>query len=137
MSIRYLLDTCVLSEPVARHPNRAAVARIQARQAEIATATPVMHELWFGCERMSSSRKRDLLAAYLDALSALPVLSYDSLAARRHAEERARLEAIGQVPCFVDGQIAAIAEVNGLVLVTRNVRDFARFCDLEVEDWFA
>ena len=67
-------------------------------------AAPVIHELWFGCHRMAPSRKRDLLEAYLDALSALPILSYDTRAARRHAEERARLESIGKVPSFVDGQ---------------------------------
>lgn len=136
MSIRYLLDTCVLSEPVRRHPNQTVMTRIQDHQDEVATAAPVMHELWLGCERIPPSRKRDLLAAYLVALSDLPVLSYDRVAARRHAEERARLESIGQAPSFVDGQIAAIAEVNGLVLVTRNVRDFARFSNLEVDDWF-
>ena len=35
----------------------------------------------------------------------------------------------------VDGQIAAIARVNELVLVTVNVKDFARFKDVEVENW--
>jgi tRNA(fMet)-specific endonuclease VapC len=35
----------------------------------------------------------------------------------------------------VDGQIAAIALVNNLVLVTRNSSDFARFAGLKVETW--
>lgn len=39
------------------------------------------------------------------------------------------------MPC-VDGQIAATALTHGLVLVTRNVRDFAPFDGLTVEDWF-
>ena len=78
-----------------------------------------------------------LLEAYLDGLSALPVLPYDTRAARRHAEERARLEALGQTPSFVVGQIAAIAAVNELVLVTRNADDFVRFSGIEIEDWFA
>lgn len=112
------------------------MAHIYDRQEQIATAAPVIHELWFGCRRMAPSSKRDLLEAYLDALHDLPVLPYDRRAARRHAEERARLEAIGWMPSFVDGQIAAIAEVNELVLITRNVDDFARFSGLQVEDWF-
>jgi predicted nucleic acid-binding protein len=37
----------------------------------------------------------------------------------------------------VDGQIAAIAAVNDLVLVTRNVRDFSGFAGLDVESWFS
>ena len=39
------------------------------------------------------------------------------------------------VPDRAIGQIAAIARVNGLVLVTRNVSDFSSFVDLEVEKW--
>jgi tRNA(fMet)-specific endonuclease VapC len=35
----------------------------------------------------------------------------------------------------VDGQIAAIAYANDLILVTVNTRDFAPFKDLQVEDW--
>jgi tRNA(fMet)-specific endonuclease VapC len=137
VSACYLLDTCVLSEPIARHPNAEVVARILDHQGEIASAAPVIHELRFGCCRLPASRKRALLEAYLDALAALPVHPYDERAACWHAKERARLEAAGSPASFVDGQIASIAKVNNLVLVTRNVGDFTRFSDLEIEDWFA
>ena len=36
---------------------------------------------------------------------------------------------------YADSQIAAIAATNGLVLVTSNRKDFARFEGLFVEDW--
>ncbi len=42
----------------------------------------------------------------------------------------------GQTPLFVDGQIAAIAKQNDLVLVTRNLRDFKMFRGLKLENWF-
>ncbi|MEA3360272.1 MAG: VapC toxin family PIN domain ribonuclease, partial [Thermodesulfobacteriota bacterium] len=63
------------------------------------------------------------------------ILPYDDRAAEWHAKERARLSAKGATPSFVDGQIAAIASVNGLVLVTRNVDDFKTFLDLKLENW--
>lgn len=66
----------------------------------------------------------------------LPILAYDEAVATRHAAERARLEATGRTVLFVDGQIAATALTHGLVLVTRNVRDFVPFEGLVVEDWF-
>ncbi len=43
----------------------------------------------------------------------------------------------GRTPASVDGQIAAIAAVNGLTLTTQNVTDFTAFEGLDVEDWLA
>jgi tRNA(fMet)-specific endonuclease VapC len=39
------------------------------------------------------------------------------------------------MPPFVDGQIAAIAKVNALVLVSRNVEDYRLFSGLKTENW--
>jgi predicted nucleic acid-binding protein len=61
--------------------------------------------------------------------------SYDEAAATWHARERTRLESIGRPTPFADGQIAAIASVNELVLVTANTRDFAPYKGLAIEDW--
>ncbi|OFW07357.1 MAG: hypothetical protein A3H96_05110 [Acidobacteria bacterium RIFCSPLOWO2_02_FULL_67_36] len=60
------------------------------------------------------------IEAYLrDVVRAsFPNLPYDEAAATWHGEERARLEALGPPAPFVDGQIAAIAHVQGLMLVT-------------------
>ena len=41
--------------------------------------------------------------------------------------QRVQLEALGRPAPFVDGQIAAIAHVHGLVRVTTNDKDFGRF----------
>jgi predicted nucleic acid-binding protein len=46
------------------------------------------------------------------------------------------LERLGRPPIFADAQIAATAIVNRLILVTANVKDFARFEGLVVESWF-
>ena len=68
-------------------------------------------------------------------LESFPVLDYDRKAADWHALERARLSAAGKTPPFADGQIAAIAHVNGLTLVTANTNDFRRFKGLRVRSW--
>ena len=64
-----------------------------------------------------------------------PVLDYDREAADWHAEERARLGADGRMPPFVDSQIAAIASVNDLTLITANMDDFRRFRGLKRQSW--
>jgi tRNA(fMet)-specific endonuclease VapC len=63
-----------------------------------------------------------------------PILPYDEASAAWHGEERARLESFGRTAPFVDGQIAAIAQVHGLILVTANPRDFEAFQGLRIED---
>ncbi len=69
--------------------------------------------------------------------SGLTVLPYDTTAALWHGEQRARLEARGLKPPFADGQIAAIAATQGLVLVTRNTSDFELFDGLQLLNWFS
>ncbi len=137
MTLRFLLDTNVLSEPVRPSPHPRVLSRLREHGEEIATAAPVWNELLFGCERLPPSRKREAIASYLfrTVRASIPILPYDQAAAEWHAAERARLTASGRPPAFVAGQIAAIAKVNDLVLVTSNRSHFAAFGDLQVEDW--
>lgn len=135
--MKYLLDTNILSESVKTVPDKYVLRRLKHHQHEIVTATPVWHELHYGCQRFPVSRKRKILESFLvDVLRpSMIILPYDEQAAETHAKERARLSARGEVPSFVDGQIAAIAIVNGLILVTRNTSDFKRFSGLKIENW--
>jgi tRNA(fMet)-specific endonuclease VapC len=137
--VRYLLDTDILSEPAKPRPSRKVMERLAARRDEVATASPVWHELLYGCARLPASSRRQSLEKYLNEILApiLAILPYDTAAAAWHAAERARLEARGRTPPFVDGQIAAVARVRGLTLVTRNVGDYRDFDGLVVEDWTA
>jgi tRNA(fMet)-specific endonuclease VapC len=47
----------------------------------------------------------------------------------------ARLAGRGRTPSFAEGQIAAVAQTNQLVLVTFNTTDYADFAGLTIEDW--
>ena len=137
MSIRYLLDTNVLSEPIKSHPDARTLECLSEHDGELATCSVVWHELCFGAARLATSKKRAAIEAYLEEAvrSILPILPYDQEAAAWHARERARLSRRGRPPFAADGQIAAIASVNDLILVTGNVKDFRRFRNLAVEDW--
>lgn len=137
MTLRYLLDTNVVSEPIRPKPNRAVMAKLRVHQEEIATATVVWHELLFGCQRLLPSKKRRTIATYLKYVVQphIPLLPYDKTAATWHAKERTRLVAAGQTPAFVDAQIAAVAHANNLILVTNNTSDFENFSDLRLENW--
>ncbi len=135
--MKYLLDTNVLSEPIKKQPNRQVLTFLENNNNRVATAAIVWHELNFGLQRLSSSRRRDNLSIYLNEVIAknIPILPYDDGAAAWHATERARLTLLGRTPSFADSQIAAIAATNDLILVTRNTVDFLGFEQLIVENW--
>jgi len=134
---RYLLDTSIVSVPVSKTRDPLILARLDASGPECAIAAPVWHELTYGCERLPRGKRRTALEAYLRDVvrGSFPTLPYDEAAATWHGQERARLEALGRPAPFVDGQIAAIAHVHGLVLVTTNDKDFVGFEGLRVENW--
>jgi tRNA(fMet)-specific endonuclease VapC len=134
--LRYLLDTNVVSQPMAKLPIASITRRIEAIADQCAIAAPVWHEIQYGCKRLPAGKRREALEDYLsDVVRTFPILPYDELAAKVHATERDRLERSGMTMPFVDGQIAAIARTNELVLVTLNVRDFSSFRPLVVENW--
>ena len=135
--MEYLLDTNVVSEPLRPVPDAGIMRRLRAHDGEIAIPSLVWHELRFGCARLPESRRRDVIERYLEdvVLATFPVLDYDREAAEWHALERARLVGVGRTPPFADGQIAAIAYVNSLTLITSNIRDFQWFRDLRVRNW--
>ncbi len=137
MSAKYLLDTNILSEPLRPAPNPETLNRLKRHQDQLATAAIVWHELLFGCYRLPVSAKRAAIENYLFQVvaSSIEVLPYDDLAAEWHAQERARLASAGKTPPFADGQIAAIAKTNDLILVTFNLSDYASFQGLNIEDW--
>ncbi|HTN87536.1 MAG TPA: type II toxin-antitoxin system VapC family toxin [Sorangium sp.] len=137
MTLKFLLDTNIVSAPVSTKPSPEIVRRLEQHEQECAIGAPVWHELTYGCRRLPRGRRRTALEAYIEEVvrASFPILPYDEAAASWHGSERARLEELGSAAPYVDGQIAAIAHTNGLVLVTANTKDFARFKDLEIEDW--
>lgn len=139
MTLRFLLDTSVVSAPLSKKPPPHVIKRLEDHGHESAIAAPVWHELTYGCRRLPRGKRREAIDVYLhDVVKAsFPILAYDEAAATWHGHERARLEGLGRSAPFTDALIASIAHINGLTLVTFNVKDFARFKDLSVTSWTA
>jgi tRNA(fMet)-specific endonuclease VapC len=137
VSLRYLLDTNAISEPIRPRPNAEFIERLRGAEGSIAIAAITWHELLFGLRRLPDSARKSALERYLfDVVGpSVVILNYDRDAATWHAAERARLSLLGQTPSFADGQIAAIAAVHDLTLVTANTADFISFSGLDVVDW--
>jgi tRNA(fMet)-specific endonuclease VapC len=137
LTLKYLLDTGIVSAAIAPKPSRATIERLSRRQEQCAIAAIVWDELTYGCARLPAGKRKQELHAYLQDVvrRSFPILPYDELAADWHGAERARQEGLGKPKPYVDGQIAAIARAHDLILVTTNVRHFKGFKDLIVEDW--
>jgi tRNA(fMet)-specific endonuclease VapC len=137
VTLKYLLDTNIVSEPLRPKPGHGVLRKLLRYEDEIAISSVTWHELRFGVERLPPSRRRAAIERYLEdvVLPTMPILDYDAAAAEWHAKERARLAARGETPPFIDGQIAAIARIHQLILVTFNDADFKRFDGIRVLSW--
>lgn len=136
--VTYLLDTNILSEPARKKPNDNVMQHFAEKDGQYATAAIVWHELCYGCECLPDSKRKSQLQSYLAMLeeNGLIILPYDQAAAEWFAGQRAALKPQGNTPAYADGEIAAIAVVNQLTLVTRNICDFFDFQGLELANWF-
>lgn len=138
MGLSYLLDTNILSEPTKPHPNPHVIRRLQQHNGQYCTAVTVWHELHYGVQRLTDSKRKTSLFAYLNALeqSGLVILPYEKMAGEWLAQARSKLAQQGITAPYPDGEIAAIAMTQQLTLVTRNVQDFVIYDGLRVENWF-
>ncbi|USR93091.1 type II toxin-antitoxin system VapC family toxin [Phormidium yuhuli AB48] len=138
MNRNFLLDTNIISESIKRQPDETFLDNFRQNLEDSAIASVTWHELLYGLYRLPESRRRRKLSDYLTQViqDKMPIMPYCQAAATWFAAERARLTTLGRMPSYPDGQIAAIAKVNHLILVTRNVSDFVDFEGLTIENWF-
>jgi tRNA(fMet)-specific endonuclease VapC len=137
--MRYLLDTNIISEQTKRVPDSNVMKRLELDSIFAVTAATVWHELWYGVHCYQEGERKQQLTSYLELLTedGLVILPFCQDAAEWLAAERARLKRQGLIPTQYDSEIAAVAAVNNLILVTRNTDDFVMFDDLRVENWFS
>lgn len=121
---RYLLDTNVISEVRKTRPHGAVVAWIRGlHEEQLFVSAVTLGELQAGVERTRSQdeTKADEIERWLEQIAeSYQVLSMDVLCFR----EWGKLRNSNPGHILEDAMIAATARVHGLVLATRNERDF-------------
>lgn len=127
--MKYLLDTCVLSEAVKNTPDQHVLNWLEARKAhELYTSAMTLGELQRGVIRLPESKRRTELSQWLLALETSfenRILSFDTNVARIWAQITVHAQANGKSMAAFDSIIAATAKAHDCILVTRNVRDFS------------
>ena len=132
----YLLDTDILSNLLRPTPSTSLISKLAATPLERQfTSSITLGELVYGALRSRARREELLERLERVLLPNLPVLPFDSAAARRYGEIRAGLEDAGTPLGDADLRIGAIALVRSLTVVTGNVRHFQRIPGLGVENW--
>ncbi len=138
---RYLVDTNILpASAPAKHGADARVAEwLDTQSAHLRLSVVTITEIEDGiakARRQSATAKAQALADWLDAVIHLygdQILPVDVAVGREAGRLLDRARSGGRDPGLADMLIAATARVHGLIVLTRNRKDFVD-CDVAVSD---
>lgn len=131
--LKFLLDTnaCIV---YIRNTKSGVRRKLESMpKSNIAVCSIVKAEMFYGS--MKSQDPQKSLAIQQNFFSEFHSLPFDDNAALVFGELRADLSKKGTPIGGYDLQIAAIALVNELTLVTHNTKEFGRIENLRIEDW--
>jgi tRNA(fMet)-specific endonuclease VapC len=129
----YLLDTNIVSYWMRGDPG--IINRIKKHSpADLSLSAITLAEILYGIEK-SPVKKKERRFKIGQIISLLDLYVFDEAAAEKYAAIRTQLEKKGLMISERDTQIASIAMAHNLVVVTHNVKEFARIRKLSVEDW--
>jgi predicted nucleic acid-binding protein len=138
--VSFLLDTNVVSEWVRPQPDRNVVSWLaEVDEDRVFISVISLAEIRRGVEMLPAGRKRERLASWL--AEELParfeerILDIDPQIAETWGVLMARGQKIGLTLGSMDAFVAATAEVHGLTLATRNVKDFRRLAVSLFDPW--
>ena len=127
--MKWLLDTCVISELVARRPNKGVVDWVDSIEPEsLYLSVITIGEIAKGIQKLPESKRKRELRQWLeeDLLirfdGRILVLGVDVLLALGRLT--GTLENKGKTMPAIDSLVAAVAMQWGLTIVTRNVSDY-------------
>ncbi len=127
-----MLDTNVCIH-VLRQPASPIAAKFKAHEMELGISAITLHELHHGADRSQRPAYQRELTARL--VARLVVFDFDGDAASHSGNIHAELARQGQLIGAYDLLIAGHARSLGLIVVTNNLREFARVDGLRCEDW--
>ena len=131
--IRYMLDTYTIAYAKNRRPASVLEQLLHHDPSEICISSITMAELEYGIfNSFNPERNRISLMMFLSGIAVLP---FDAAAAYEYGDIRQKLKTQGTLIGGNDLLIAAHARALNLILVTHNIREFARIEKLNLEDW--
>ena len=129
----YMLDTNICIYVMKNKPERVLKRFEKEINRGICISSITLAELEYGMKHSSNPTKNE--RALLKFLLPLRILPFESSAASAYGEIRAYLQKQGTPIGSLDMLIAGHARSKELILVTNNVREFARVPELKWENW--
>jgi predicted nucleic acid-binding protein len=134
--VKYLLDTCLISELVKKEPNPAVVSWLDEQdEQKLFLSVLNLGELQKGISKLPDGTKKEELHAWvaLDLVERFTgrILEIDLETALCWGRLQGEAEQAGEKLPVMDSLIAATAAAHDLVVVTRNVKDIER-CGVRV-----
>jgi tRNA(fMet)-specific endonuclease VapC len=130
--MKYLFDTNVWI--AIQRGNQKVGDRWRQRDADsVFLCTPALAELYQGV--LKSAKKEQNVKFVEQILFQHDCLVFGVAESKRYAELVNAMYANNQTGKVMDLQIAAVASVHGLRVVTHDVEDFGRVPGIEIEDW--
>ena len=130
--LTYMLDTNICIYVMKNYPLELR-EKFNTLAEQLCISSITLGELHYGAEK--SARRIENLAAIDHFVARLEVLPFAEKAAVHYGQVRAELERAG-MPCGPhDMQIGGHARSEGLIVVTNNMREFARMSGLRTENW--
>ena len=127
--MKYLLDTCVISELVKATPNRKVIDWINELPSEaLFLCVITIGEVRKGLTKLPDSKKKERLTLWLDTLLIEyreRILSIDLKVCDNWGILQGNAEKAGTRMSTIDSLIAATTYTHNLTLATRNENDFA------------
>jgi predicted nucleic acid-binding protein len=132
----FLVDANVLSEATRPEPDPGVLTWLARHEREIAVDPVILGEIQFGILLLPAGKRRKRLERWFqDGVERIHCLGWDAATGLRWARLLAELRTSGQSMPIKGSLIAATALVHGLVVVTRNRRDFEK-AGVEIVDPF-
>ncbi|MEM8604251.1 MAG: type II toxin-antitoxin system VapC family toxin [Cyanobacteria bacterium P01_H01_bin.121] len=140
--MKYLLDTdhlSILQRQAGQDFSNLSARMAQYPLSDFAVSAITFHEQVLGSHAYINRARNlnDVVKGYammtrlVTDFKVLPLISFDTGAAMAFDQLQSQRIQLAKM----DARIAAIALFRGLILLTRNHRDFGKVADLQIEDW--
>lgn len=134
MSLAYLLDTCVFSQPIRTNPDQSILEQWhRLHRGALCTSSICLLETLRGLHLRNSKKMWMRYKNHLEGR--YKILPFGESEAALFTELEIMFRKTGKPKSEVDLMIATVAMTNNLILVTENTADFEGIPNLHIDSW--